>query len=66
MNISNADILKRAKENCAKEGASWGPEAKVHPGKKFVPLGRTMDDIGKQRHLERAKAELTGERGSPE
>lgn len=61
--ISDADILARAKQNCAREGAAWDVEVQTHPGRRFVPLVRTMDEVGRQAHLARAKAELAEERG---
>jgi hypothetical protein len=61
--ITEASILKRAKENSERDGVAWRAEMTTRSGKKFMPLARSLNEKGRHEYLDKAKEQLLKERG---
>jgi hypothetical protein len=59
--LTEATILKRAKELCEKNGTAWDIEMKsAQPGQKLVGV---IDEAGRKKYLALAKEQLLKEHG---
>lgn len=60
LNISDADILNRAKENCARDGLQWEPSASRVTGDKR-PKTSALKESARQSYLTEAGRQLLEE-----
>jgi hypothetical protein len=57
-----AAVQKRAKELCEQDGRRWDL-AEFSPATRGTPIKNPLDEAGRQKYLERARAELRKEAG---
>jgi hypothetical protein len=59
--LTEVEVLRRAKENCARDGVIWDADY-VRPTGRFARIKTTLDQKGREEYLAQAKQQLIGER----